>query len=85
MIAEIVSHWSYDRDLAEKAADYHGVSSLKHYLVLCQDEPRVWHWFRDADGGWSPSEILTGENGHIELTGLGAVVSLEKLYGCDQQ
>lgn len=80
LVAEVVSPWSHARDLGEKVADYQGIVSLKHYLVLAQDERRVWHWSRLSDGNWSSPEILTSKAQCIELRDLGATIPLSRLY-----
>jgi Uma2 family endonuclease len=76
LLAEILSTSSYARDLVEKLADYQGIETLLAYLVLSQDEPRVWLWTRTAEGQWSKMQEIAGADQAIELEALG----VSKLY-----
>jgi Uma2 family endonuclease len=81
LVAEVLSASSYARDFVEKLADYSAISSLLHYLILSQDEPRAWLWSRAVDGAWpkKPQEIV-GDKEAIELSGLGISVPMAELY-----
>lgn len=81
LLAEVLSPSSYGRDFIEKAAEYSGIPSLLHYLILSQDEPRLWLWSRGADGGWpkKPQEIA-GDDEAVELAGLGVSIPMAELY-----
>jgi Uma2 family endonuclease len=79
-IAEILSPSSYGRDFVEKLSDYKGLSTLRHYLILSQDEPRVRLWSRGEDGGWNGPDEIFGEEGQVELTRLAATIPLSELY-----
>lgn len=80
LLAEVLSSSSYARDLVEKLADYQALDTLRFYLVLSQDEPRVWMWARHADGSWTRMIEIAGTDGMIGLEMLGATVSLAELY-----
>jgi Uma2 family endonuclease len=79
-LAEILSASSYSRDFGEKVEDYSSLQSVRHYLVLSQDEPRAWLWSRDAAGRWTGPEMFHGAEAKIELAGLGVTVDLVRLY-----
>jgi Uma2 family endonuclease len=66
LIGEVLSPWSHDRDFGEKLLDYQGIASLRHYIVLSQDEPKVWHWSRPLNGQWSGPAIHQGESFYLE-------------------
>ncbi|MEQ1951559.1 Uma2 family endonuclease [Mesorhizobium sp. CN2-181] len=78
-IAEVLSPSSLARDLVEKQEDYRGLPSLREYLVLSQEEARVWLWSRDRDQWTGPTEI-SGMEGTVELQGLEVTIELSELY-----
>jgi Uma2 family endonuclease len=80
LLAEILSPSSYNRDFGEKVTDYTGLPTLKHYLVLSQDEPRAWLWSRDAADTWRAHEQFSGLHGHVPLSALGVELKLGELY-----
>lgn len=79
-LAEILSPSSIARDFGEKARDYTALPSLLHYLVLSQDEPRVWLWKRGEDGAFETPEMIEGADAALPLDGLGLTLSLAELY-----
>lgn len=80
LVAEILSPASMADDFGRKAHDYLALESLRHYLVLAQDEPRVWLWSRGDDGGWTGPEMIEGRSETIVLAGLGVSLALAELY-----
>ena len=80
LLAEILSPSSYTRDFGEKLADYTGIPSLLHYLILAQDEPRIWLWSRAMDGTWSGPLLAAGMETTVGLPGLDATLALSELY-----
>jgi Uma2 family endonuclease len=53
LLAEILSPSTRDIDQREKRAAYFGIESLRHYLVVHQDQPRIeHHWRSDATASW---------------------------------
>ena len=78
-LAEILSSSSVDRDFVEKLSDYKAVPSLLHYLILSQDQARVWLWSRDAEEWSGPVEIF-GDEELVQLPGIGVSVSLGEFY-----
>ena len=79
-LAEILSPSSHGRDFVEKLADYTGVPSLLHYLILSQDEPRVWLWSRGMNGEWAGPQEVFGPDEAIVLGGLQVTLELSELY-----
>ena len=63
ILVEIVSPSSFTRDFGEKFADYTGIDSLHHYIIVAQDEPRIWLWSRTSEGEWQ---------GPVQIAGLDA-------------
>ena len=80
LAAEVLSPSSQATDMGEKAQEYTALDSLAHYLVLSQDEPRIWLWSRGEDGGFSRPEMTAGREEVVELNGLGISLALAELY-----
>lgn len=79
-VAEILSPSSMARDFGEKVRDYTALPSLLHYLVLSQDEPRVWLWARGEDGAFGSPEMIVGRDESVALAGFGLALPLADLY-----
>jgi len=80
LLAEILSPSSIARDFGEKVADYTSLPSLLHYLVLSQDEPRVWLWARSEDGTFGEPLMVAGTGETLELAGFDVTIPLAELY-----
>ena len=81
LLAEVLSPTSLARDFGEKVTDYTGLKSLAHYLILCQDEPRVWLFSRKEDGTFSREpDMLAGLDATLSLRDLGVTIALADLY-----
>ncbi|MCB8840585.1 Uma2 family endonuclease [Aurantimonas sp. VKM B-3413] len=80
LIAEILSPSSLATDFGEKAQEYTALGTLRHYLVLSQDEPRVWLWSRGGDGAFAKPEMIVGADETIDLAGLHIRIPLAELY-----
>ncbi|MBC8129515.1 MAG: Uma2 family endonuclease, partial [Rhizobiaceae bacterium] len=59
LLAEVLSPSSMAVDFGPKAVEYIAIPSLRHYLVLSQDEPRVWLWDR-GEGGFAEPAMIDG-------------------------
>jgi Uma2 family endonuclease len=80
LVAEILSKSSIADDFGPKALDYQGLPGLQHYLVLSQDDSRVWAWSRGEGSDWSSPEII--ENGMLtlQIDGASVAIDLARLY-----
>jgi Uma2 family endonuclease len=80
-VAEILSPSSYGRDFIDKVADYTSLPSLAHYIILSQDEPRVWLWSRQPHSvEWNAPVEIAGEEAVLPLIHLGTEIPLAELY-----
>ena len=79
LIAEILSPSSLATDFGEKAQEYTALDTLRHYLVLSQDEPRVWLWSRGEDGMFAKPEMIVGADETVDLPGLQIRIALAEL------
>ncbi|WP_182087185.1 Uma2 family endonuclease [Aureimonas sp. ME7] len=80
LVAEILSPSSMARDFGEKVGEYTALPSLLHYVVLAQDEPRVWLWQRGEDGAFGTPEMIAGAGESLPLPGFGLTLPLAELY-----
>ncbi|MER0238977.1 Uma2 family endonuclease [Fulvimarina sp. MAC8] len=80
LVAEILSPSSLAIDFGEKAEEYTAIESLRHYLVLSQDEPRVWLWSRNEDGAFQRPKMIEGAESDLPLTGFDLTLKLAELY-----
>lgn len=81
LLAEILSPSSYGRDFVEKAKDYASIGSLLHYIILSQEEPRVWLWSRGDDEAWPGTPVeMAGEGEVVELSALMLRLPLASVY-----
>jgi Uma2 family endonuclease len=79
-IAEVLSPSSMADDFGPKAADYLALPSLLHYMILSQDEVRVWLWSRDERGTWRGPDMLGSDETTVTLDRLGVNLRLASLY-----
>ena len=70
LVAEVLSPSTMSRDRGRKTDFYRSLASLKFFLIVYQDEPRVEVWRRGADGGWA-----------FEARGLDCAIGLPELGG----
>ncbi|QJP12916.1 Uma2 family endonuclease [Starkeya sp. ORNL1] len=81
LLAEVLSPSSLETDLHEKAEEYTALPSLQAYVVLAQDEPRLWVWQRDGDGLFPRAgEMIEGSDAVLELPALGIELPLVAIY-----
>jgi Uma2 family endonuclease len=79
LMVEVLSPSSHSRDFGEKVDDYKELPTLRHYLILAQDEPHAWLWSRQESDWQGPVEYL-GQSGWVELPGIGARFDMQALY-----
>jgi hypothetical protein len=80
-IAEVLSPPTAGREFTEKLEEYTAIDALQTCLICSQDEPRAWHWAREADGSWPrrPVEPVARE-GTIALGGLGVELAMAVVF-----
>jgi len=65
-------------DRGKKFKDYQRLPSLQHYLLVNQDEARIEHFRRNADGTWTLSNA--GLGGAVRLPDLGGDLMVDEIY-----
>ncbi len=79
VLFEVLSDSTEAYDRGKKFANYQMVPSLKEYVLVSQDEPRIELFRRDADGGWK-YESVTGTESSASLRSLDIAISLKDVY-----
>jgi Uma2 family endonuclease len=78
LIVEVLSPESEDRDRNEKRSAYQAIPSVREYLVVSQEIPRVTPYSRDGEV-WRRSDYSKmGEK--VELPSLGIALTLSDIY-----
>jgi Uma2 family endonuclease len=67
---------SYDRGV--KFARYRGIATLRHYVLVAQDAPRIEHYRRDGET-WVLEEVA-GLTGRLELAAVGVELGMAAIY-----
>lgn len=81
LLAEVLSNSSLETDLTEKPPEYTALPSLQAYVVLAQDEPRLWLWQRGEDGAFPKAgTMIDGNDGTLEIPALGLALPLAEIY-----
>ena len=76
VVIEVLSPSTQRYDRGDKRLAYRSVPSLKHYLVVAQDEPLVEH----HRGGAGEPERLAGDAAVLRLESLGFEMPLADVY-----
>lgn len=77
VLIEVLSPDSGTRDRATKLRAYFKLPSMRHYLIVWPDEPRIVRHSRMADGQIATEVFVTGE---IGLDPPGITVTVEAFY-----
>lgn len=79
VIIEVLSPSTEAYDRGGKFARYQQIASLTDYLLVAQDQPRVEHYVRQADGQWLYS-VVSGLSGVVEIDSIGCRIPLSEIY-----
>lgn len=79
LIVEVLSPSTADFDRGTKFAHYRKIASLKEYLVVSQDEPRVEQHTRTDDGLWLLREVA-GIEKTLQLASLQQPLAMKDVY-----
>ncbi|MGA3241673.1 MAG: Uma2 family endonuclease, partial [Bryobacteraceae bacterium] len=66
-----------DRD--KKFDQYRTLPSLREYLLVAQDAPRIEQWIRQPDDNWLRAETR-GRDANIQLASVDCVLPLAGIY-----
>jgi Uma2 family endonuclease len=80
VIFEVLSPSTEKYDRGEKFRRYRTeIDSLQDYVLVSQDQFRVEHHHREADGAWSQTEAI-GKDGAVALKSIDCVIPLTEVY-----
>ena len=80
VVFEVLSRSTEAYDRGEKSQRYRTeIESLRDFVLVAQDRPRVEHFSRGADGDWSRAEI-EGLDGVLSLASIDCRVRLADVY-----
>lgn len=78
LLVEVLSPSTAVYDRGEKFAHYKRIPSLRQYVLVSPDEPRVEVWTRDDDAAWTSTVFTDGDR--AELGSIGARLDVRELY-----
>jgi Uma2 family endonuclease len=79
LIAEVLSPSTEAYDRGKKFENYQTIESLREYLLVAQDGPRVSHFLRQDGEQWLLTSIA-GFDSKVSLPTLGIELSLAEVY-----
>src|SRR4051794_30261573 len=82
VVVEVLSPSTMADDRGYKFQQYLGLSALRHIALVYQDECRIEHWSRGADGVWSEApQVLSRMEEALAFSSVGASLPLAAIYG----
>ena len=79
VVVEVLSPSTAALDEGPKFVAYQAVQTLRDYLLVSQDEPRVTHYIRRAGGAWERRDV-TDLDASVELESVGCALKLRDVY-----
>ena len=80
VVIEVLSPSTADADRSDKLTDYIGIESLREYVLVAQDRPRVDTIHRRSDGSWAIGPWAEGLGGSVEFPSLSITLPLTEVY-----
>lgn len=78
VLVEVLSDSTEAWDRGEKASHYRRIPSLREYLLIAQDEPRLELYRRTESGVWELHEARTKEA--LKLDSIGVTLEVDDIY-----
>lgn len=79
VIFEVLSPSTEAFDRGAKFLRHQVIDTFNDYVLIAQDEPRVEHFIRQADGGWL-LYIVRGLESKLHIASIDCTISLAALY-----
>jgi Uma2 family endonuclease len=79
LIVEVLSESTEAYDRGKKFEQYRTLPSLREYLLVAQDAPRIEQWIRQPDDNWLRAETK-GRGASIQLASVDCVLPLAEVY-----
>jgi Uma2 family endonuclease len=78
VIVEVLSDSTEAYDRGKKFEHYRGIASVRHYMLVAQDQPLVELYTRQGDGTWTLSDRRKGDV--VALSAVGCEVRVAEIY-----
>ncbi len=79
ILIEVLSPSTERYDRGRKFQQYREIASLREYVLIAQDSPRIERFLRKDDGKWELSDAK-GLDAKIELPSIGCTLALAEVY-----
>jgi Uma2 family endonuclease len=79
LIVEVLSESTQAYDRGKKFEQYRTLPSLREYLLVAQDAPRIEQWIRQPDDNWLRAET-SGRDASIQLVSVDCLLPLTRIY-----
>jgi Uma2 family endonuclease len=79
VIIEVLSPNTAIRDHGAKFTVYQAIETFREYLLISQDDPRVIHYTREADGAWRRRDV-TRLDDTLHLESISCALSMRDIY-----
>jgi Uma2 family endonuclease len=79
LIVEVLSESTQAYDRGKKFEQYRTLPSLREYLLVAQDAPRIEQWIRQPDDNWLRADI-SGGDATIQLVSVDCLLPLARIY-----
>lgn len=79
VLIEVLSPSTADYDRGKKFWHYQSIESLREYLLIAQDEMKIEHLIKQADGRWSVSEYASSDE-KFELPSIEITLETSEIY-----
>jgi Uma2 family endonuclease len=79
VIIEVLSESTEGKDRGKKLKLYLKLDSLREYVLISQDEPRIDRLFRKSDGTWTMS-IVEGLKDWVDLESIECRLAMAEIY-----
>ena len=78
-VFEVLSPSTQDFDRVRKLAEYQALASIRHIVLVSQNEVLATHWFRGPDGAWIQEELRSIDD-VIRLDAIGVELGLRLVF-----
>lgn len=79
LIIEVLSPTTEDLDRGRKFLHYRAIETLREYVLVAQEEPRVERFSREPDGTWNYA-VTRGLEQTVRLRGVACELALADVY-----
>lgn len=80
VVLEVLSRTTAWTDLHDKLRDYDATPTIRQYVVVAQDEPKLVVWERDPSGRLALASSLEGLGGRLALAPAEATLRMQEIY-----